>query len=65
MTSEEHDEHMKRTDRVLTTAYHFTNGNTMAFDQFGQQMPEYQGRDALKQIKLDYPNLTVEHGSWR
>lgn len=65
MTGEEHDEHLKRTDRVLTTAYHFTNGNTMAFDQFGQQMPEYQGRDATLRIKQDYPNIIIEYGQFR
>lgn len=65
MTNEEHDEHLKRTDRILTTAYEFTNGNVMAFDQFGQQMPEYQGRDAKQLIRKDYPNIVIEYGSWR
>jgi hypothetical protein len=64
MTSDEHDEHLKRTDRVLTTAYRFANGNVMAFDQFGQQMPEYQGRDAATCIYRDYPNMTIQFGVW-
>jgi hypothetical protein len=65
MTSDEHNEHLKRTDRVLTAAYRFANGNVMAFDQFGQQMPEYQGQDAMQLIAQDYPTITIEHGTWR
>lgn len=65
MTNEEHEEHLKRTDRVLTTAYRFPNGNVMAFDQFGQQMPEYQGADAAVLIARDYPLITIQHGVWR
>ena len=65
MSSEEHDEHLKRTDRVLTNAYVFDNGNVMAFDQFGQQMPEYQTGNAIADISRDYPNIVVARAVWR
>ena len=65
MNSEEHDKHLLRTDRILTTAYRFANGNVMAFDQFGQQMPEYQGHDAVELITKDYPHVIIQRGVWR
>ncbi len=30
--------------RRISAVYHWENGMTMVFDQFGQQMPEFQGR---------------------
>ena len=29
--------------RTITHVYNFANGMTMVFDQYGQQMPDYQG----------------------
>jgi hypothetical protein len=62
---EAHAEHVKRSDRVLTHAYRFPNNNVMAFDQFGQQMPEYQGDDAIEKIGRDFPDVRMQIGFWR
>lgn len=50
----------------LTTVFHLENGMIMAFDQFGAQMPEYQGRaeEALPKIRRDAPDLVVQRGAW-
>jgi len=33
----------KRVPPIITSVYSFGNGQTMVFDQFGKQMPDYQG----------------------
>lgn len=52
----------------ITTVYSFTNGMTMVFDQFGKQMPEYQGKtvDVLPKLwkaGFDQPVTEVQWGS--
>lgn len=47
---------------VLTMAYRFANGNIIAFDQFGNQMPQYQGRDAAECIARDWPAIEIRAG---
>ncbi len=51
----------------LTHAYKFQNGMVMAFDQNGEQMPEYQGRseDVEPKIRADFPHVTIEERMWR
>jgi len=44
MTEEEFEEHLKRTDRRIATVWVCDNGMVVVCDQFGQQMPDYQGR---------------------
>ncbi len=36
----------------IKNVYVFGNGMVMVFDQFGQQMPEYQGRDEDVRAKI-------------
>lgn len=40
----------------ITTVYHFGNGMVMVMDQFGEQMPEYQGRyeDVIDKLRAIY-----------
>ena len=53
--------------KVLTNCYHFQNGMVMAFDQNGEQMPDYQGRlsDVQDKIKCDFPTVKIEGAVWR
>ena len=46
---------------ILTKAYQFANGMVMAFDQNGQQMPEYQGSldEVQAKILADYPAVKI------
>ncbi len=46
--------------RRATHIYHWTNGNLMAFDQFGVQMPELQ-----KAAPLRPEELTLALKAWR
>lgn len=41
---------------VITNVYTFANGQCMVFDQYGKQMPEYQGRtdEMLDKIRAVY-----------
>lgn len=50
----------------ITTVYSFTNGMTMVFDQFGKQMPEYQGKteEVLPKIKASGFEGQAEEVSW-
>lgn len=52
---------------VLTNAYRFENGMVMAFDQHGEQMPEYQGRYEVvaEKIMRDFPEVPIVAGTWR
>jgi hypothetical protein len=54
------------TEKKLTTCYRFPNGMVMAFDQNGEQMPEYQGRywDVCDKIRHDYPDMRIQMGAW-
>lgn len=48
---------------VLKNAYRFSNGNIIAFDQFGKQMPYYQARDtAAERIAQDWPGIEIRPG---
>jgi hypothetical protein len=55
------------TDKVLTHCYSFANGMVMAFDQNGEQMPEYQGtfKDVYEKIKRDFPSVEITSAFWR
>jgi hypothetical protein len=44
----------------------WTNGMVMAFDGSGNQVPEYQGREAdvLPKLRQDFPNAKIVRGDW-
>lgn len=47
------------TDRIAVNVYPFTNnGMVIVFDQFGEQMPAYQGvvEEYGQAIRRDFPN---------
>lgn len=49
----------------MAAAYRFSNGNVIAFDQFGHQMPYYQrgsGDEASARIKRDWPAIDIKSG---
>lgn len=53
----------------ITNVYHWPNGMTMVFDQFGQQMSDYQGptEEVSEKIERDRPKegVSVERpASW-
>ena len=52
---------------TLTNCYHFQNGMVMAFDQYGKQMPEYQGRyeEVIDKIRRDFPRVSIQGAVWR
>jgi hypothetical protein len=52
-------------ERVITNVYRFENGNVMCFDQFGQQMGEYQGDDAIEKIRAAGYTKPIETHSWK
>jgi hypothetical protein len=43
---------------VITAVYNWANGMTMVFDQFGNQMPEYQGRTEKVMPKIREAGFT-------
>ncbi len=49
----------------ITHVYLWSNGMVMVFDQFGQQMPEYQGcyEDVVDKINAAY-NSVWYSGNW-
>lgn len=48
---------------VLTKAYRFGNGNIIAFDQYGTQIPYYQAHGhAEARIRADYPGTEIRLG---
>jgi len=51
----------------ITNVYSFTNGMTMVFDQFGKQMPQYQGytHEVMPLIKATGFDGPFEYGSFR
>jgi hypothetical protein len=53
----------------ITNVYHWANGMTMVFDQFGQQMPEYQGptEEVRAKIERDMPPSAsiTSNAHWR
>jgi hypothetical protein len=55
------------TKKILTNSYRFQNGIVMAFDQNGEQMPEYQGRfeDVRDKITRDFPGVAIQGAIWR
>jgi hypothetical protein len=46
------EEHCNRTDRVIRAVFVYPNGMCAVTDQFGQQMPEFQGRWAEVEKKV-------------
>lgn len=52
------------TQPTMAKAYVFSNGMVMAFDQFGQQMAEYQGRfeEVAAKITADFPSIRIRAG---
>jgi hypothetical protein len=60
------DEHCTCGALKLVSAYRFANGNVMAFDQFGRQMPYYQAHEiAAERIRRDFPSIEIQNGVWR
>jgi hypothetical protein len=49
---------------TMAKAYVFGNGMVIAFDQFGQQMPDYQGplAEVQDKIRADYPHVEIRGG---
>lgn len=53
-------------ERKIKRAYVFQNGMTMVFDQFGEQMPEFQGRQEEMVPKIKAAGFqNIEHRTWR
>ena len=53
--------------RLLTDAYIFGNGMVMAFDQYGQQLPKYQGYidEVRSLIETDFPDVKIQERTWQ
>lgn len=51
----------------IEKVYTFANGMVMVFDQYGQQMPDYQGRaeDVLPKIKAVYAGAIDGAAVWK
>jgi hypothetical protein len=49
---------------TMAKAYVFGNGMVIAFDQYGEQMPDYQGRfeDVAEKIIADFPSIQIRAG---
>lgn len=49
----------------ITHVYRWQNGMVMVFDQFGEQMPEYQGlyEDVVEKINAVYDGIWYS-GNW-
>jgi hypothetical protein len=59
---------MEPTEAKITHVYTFPNGMVIVFDQFGKQMPEYQGRveEVIpKIIEAGFPIDQIREGVWR
>ena len=54
------------TERKITNVYNWANGMTMVFDQYGQQMPEFQGRteEVIPKIRAAGFGETVPTSQW-
>ena len=52
--------------RIISHVYRFDNGMVMMFDQFGEQMPDYQGyyTDVIDAIRRDAPEIRVLENTW-
>lgn len=50
----------------ITNVYAFTNGMVIVFDQYGKQMPEYQGRyeEVIDKIRAVFSG-EIPYGSFR
>jgi hypothetical protein len=55
------------TKKILRNCYRFQNGMVMAFDQNGEQVPEYQGpwHEVRNKLIRDYPNVVIQSAVWR
>ncbi len=51
---------------MLIRAILWTNGQVMAFDEHGQQVPEYQGTgyEMIPKIRKDHPDCPIMAGDW-
>lgn len=51
--------------RVITNVYIWQNGLVMCFDQYGKQMPEYQGleEEVIPKIRQVYTGI-IHKGNW-
>jgi hypothetical protein len=47
-------------ERRITNVYNWANGMTMVFDQYGEQMPEFQGRTDEVMPKIRAAGFTQE-----
>ena len=52
---------------MVTKIHHFRNGMVMAFDEYGKQVPEYQGKaeDVLDKLRRDYPDVSIRRLDYR
>ena len=50
----------------IVAAYLFTNGMVAAFDENGEQVPEYQGigTEMIPKLRKDYPELVIVGKDW-
>lgn len=57
----------ERAPPVITSVYSFSNGMLAVFDQYGQQMPDYQGPAAEYLPKVRGAGFAgyVPHGEWK
>jgi hypothetical protein len=58
---------MSEQSKRIESVYVFENGMVMVFDQFGEQMPEYQGRkeDVLDKVKASFRGIIHQNVEWR
>jgi hypothetical protein len=54
------------TPAAVTRAILWTNGQVMAFDSRGRQVPAYQGngKDIIPKLRKDFPDLVIEGMDW-
>ena len=52
---------------IVVRAILWSNGMVMAFDESGQQVPDYQGRGAevIPRLRRKYPDLKIEGMDWQ
>ena len=52
---------------IITNVYSFANGMTMTFDQYGKQMPDYQGptEEVVPKIRAAGFKGEIPYGVWQ
>ena len=52
--------------KCVVAAHLLPNGMIMAFDQNGEQVPEYQGRyeEVAGRLREDFPNMPLNWTEW-